>query len=125
MGKDIYLKLALIDPDSKREHIAIHISEAMITGFSGFTKRFNITLNQKDPNEQTEYIEFELSLKWKIDSSCYASLVTDPVGSLRQLPGAIFLLGDYYWHFYRGFYQWAALECQDSYVRYLGECALH
>ena len=114
--------MALIDADAKdgREHIVIHISEAIVSGFNGFTKRFNITLNESDPNEETDFIEFELSLKWKIDPKCFAPLIRDPVGILQKLPGAIFLLGDYYWYFYHGFYKWAVLQKQDSYLRYLG-----
>lgn len=119
----MYLKLALIDAigNDAREYIAIHISEAMVSGFSGFTKRFNISLNGSGPEELMDLIEFELSLKWQTDTTSFAELVPLPSAFLRKLPGAMFLLGDYYWHFYRSFYRWTALQCSDSYVRYLGK----
>lgn len=74
--------------------------------------------------EEEESIEFEVSLKWQIESSSYSKLVANPVTILRKLSGAIFLLGDYYWHFYSGFYRWAALDSEDPSVRYIGKITL-
>lgn len=75
--------------------------------------------------EETDELEFELLLKWQIESDCFAQLVANPVAILNKLPGALFLLGgDHYWHFYRDFYRWAALESEDATVRYAGKLSV-
>ncbi len=120
----------MLDTDSPtpdREPVCINISEAVISGFSGFFQRFNIKPNKQEEDELQEQeeanseIELELSLKWGIDSNCFDQLVANPVAILRKLSGALLVLEGYYWPFYRDFYRWAALECEDANVRYAGK----
>ncbi|KAI2799131.1 hypothetical protein BLOT_013138 [Blomia tropicalis] len=121
LESDIYIKLSLIDMDdvTEREYIKLFISESVITGFSGYRKRFSLKLND-DSSDQSimEQIDFELYLSWQVDSECYQSLNEKPIDIVKKLPGAMFILGEYYWHFYKGFYRYSLLQNENPILRY-------
>lgn len=107
-----------VNDSTRREYIQIKINEAAISGFSGLRRKFKIKLN--DAEQCEEVIGLLVNLKWQIDQRCYHELVQEQVDGLRKLSGLFFALGDYYWHFLQGFYQWAVLHSPDPFVRYTG-----
>lgn len=111
-----------MDDVTEREYIKLFISESVITGFSGYRKRFSLKLND-DSSDQSimEQIDFELYLSWQVDSECYQSLNEKPIDIVKKLPGAMFILGEYYWHFYKGFYRYSLLQNENPILRYSGK----
>ena len=121
------IHLVLIDSDENsgeddslpREYHKIVVSEVEISGYKGHQKQDQFEI--ADDEFCSISVRLTLDLKWQIDSKCFENNVSDPVPLLRKLPGAIFLLGSYYWHFCSDFYRWAATECLDQDTRYFGE----
>ena len=128
---DLQIHLVLVDSDETsssqdsepmREYSTIVVSEAEISGFKGLQKKEQLDIDEDESDSIS--IQLDLVLKWQIDSQFFETSIPDPVVILRKLPGAMFQLGNYYWHFYRDFYRWAATECLDQDTRYCGEFCL-
>lgn len=107
------------DDSPPHEYKQIVTSEADISGYKGNVKTEAFDVKQGESSLLP--IQMELHLKWNVDFHCFEGLVADPVALLRKLPGAMFHLGAYYWHFSRDFYHWAATESLDPDTRYVGK----
>ena len=107
-----------------REYYEIKVAESMVSGYRGYQEHYNFSVIQGD---QSVYpVTMTLNIKWSITQDSFESAIeagglNDPVGLVRKLPGLIFQVGHYYWHFCSQFYQWAAIECLDPDVRYWGK----